>query len=146
MALLTLYFQNCTSDFEDFCTDVRNSCPEYLTSVLCATKILFASQGGFTSKKSILALFFYFYLLLLFYNLCTIILQLWDWLPPSFYVLFIWPPPRDLSIARLFNLAAAERTQHCAVVYIARKVTFMVSRLHPLRPMDSCLSVRSFVR
>ena len=28
----------------------------------------------------------------------------------------IWPSPRDLSIARLFNLAAAERPQHCALV------------------------------
>ena len=28
MALLSLYFQNCASDFYDFCTDVRDSCPD----------------------------------------------------------------------------------------------------------------------
>ena len=28
MALLSLYLQNRASDFDDFCTDVRDSCPE----------------------------------------------------------------------------------------------------------------------
>ena len=25
---LSFYFQNCASDFDEFCTDVRDSCPE----------------------------------------------------------------------------------------------------------------------
>ena len=28
MFLLSLYFQNRVSDFDDFCTDIRDSCPE----------------------------------------------------------------------------------------------------------------------
>ena len=28
MVLLSLYLYNCASDFDDFCSDVRDSCPE----------------------------------------------------------------------------------------------------------------------
>ena len=45
MALLSLYFRKCASDFDDSCTDVRDSCPEWFASVLCARKFSFAPQG-----------------------------------------------------------------------------------------------------
>ena len=53
--------------------------------------------------------------------LLLLFLKLWDWPLLFLCVFLIWPPPRDLSIARLFlcvffNLAAAERPQHCALV------------------------------
>ena len=50
--LLSLYFQNCASDFDDFCTDVRDIVAlNNLASMLCARKFSFVPQGGFTPKK-----------------------------------------------------------------------------------------------
>ena len=46
MALLSLYFQNCASDFDDFCTDVRDSCPEWFGLSVVCSKILVCPPGG----------------------------------------------------------------------------------------------------
>ena len=65
-----------------------------LASVLCARKFSFAPQG-YVPQIAPFSFIIIIFLLLLF-------LKLREW-PPLFYVFFlIWPPPRDLSIARLF--------------------------------------------
>ena len=52
MVLLSLYLQNCASDFDDFCTMLEIVDLSDLASVLCARKFSFAPQGGFTPKHA----------------------------------------------------------------------------------------------
>ena len=46
MALLSLYFHNRASDFDDFCTDVRDSWPEWFGLSAVCEKILVCPPGG----------------------------------------------------------------------------------------------------
>ena len=42
--------------------------------------------------------------ILWFFHRCWLLfLKLWNWPPPCLCIFLIWPPPRDLSIARLFT-------------------------------------------
>ena len=72
-----------------------------LASVLCARKFSFAPRWGVPQISP-----FSFIILLL---LLLLLLKLWDW-PPLFLCVF-------------FNLAAAERPQHCALV--SQKIRFL---------------------
>ena len=72
-----------------------------LASVLCARKFSFAPQGVDPKLPP-----FHFYLLLSFYYLFIIIFKALR-LGAAIFMFF-------------FNLAAAERPQHCALVYIGK--------------------------
>ena len=70
MFVLSLFFQNCVSDFDDFFTMLDIIAFNDLASVLCARKFSFAPRGVDSKLPP-----FHFYLLLLFYYLFIIIFK-----------------------------------------------------------------------
>ena len=67
-----------------------------LASVLCARSFSFAPQGGCTPNCPLFIYYYYFIILII------IIIKALRLAAVVFILFFlIWPPPRDLSIARL---------------------------------------------
>ena len=54
LCLVSLYLQNRASDFDDFCTDIRDSCPEWFGLSAVCYKILACPPGGIYPPKSTL--------------------------------------------------------------------------------------------
>ena len=61
-----------------------------------------SSNGSVVSRK-----------ILVIINIILLFLKLWDYPPLFLCVFLIWPPPRDLSIARLFYLQRWKVSKFC---------------------------------
>ena len=69
-----------------------------LVSVLCARKFSFAPQGRCTPNCPLFIYYYYFIIIIIIFKalrLAAVVIM-------CFFL--IWPPPRDLSIARLLYL------------------------------------------
>ena len=81
------FLENRLSEFHVTWSEIRDNCFQYhLTAVLCLGKFSFGRFGPFLVKNTLLVI---------------IIFKALRLAAAVFMCFFIWPPPRDLSIARL---------------------------------------------